>query len=284
MIRHPETVNDITILGACVTQFMREALFPNAGKRRIVWRVSTPSLMSPAPSISELPNLKMSEKEAITFNHDFQKTFDIESKAKLSDIVLMDFIRDTYDFHLFPDGAVTTRGPEWGANGIDKQIEGEIKFERVKFGTKKHFELWLDGIKKFSEKISRPIVFTRAFQTAFHAGPNPGMVKSNVQQDIRINFALHHYYRIFLGLRPDAIALDLPQYALFADPDHPWGPKSMHYRSEVYKAGASNYKFAVREASIRADNPRSTALCEELMYESIEAMLNTHILKQEIPV
>ncbi|MCW2285018.1 hypothetical protein M2323_002855 [Rhodoblastus acidophilus] len=226
-----ESYNKILVIGSCLAHDAAKALFREDANYRYIWRMSTPSMMSPEPASCDAAILEaMSSSERLTFERDVFKTPGIADAIETAEIIILDLVRDSYDFLRLENGAIITRGVEVEKYALEETLKTT---ERLRLGTLGHFEMWLEAIHRFAEMVraaQKPIVVLRPrwMHLYLHEWRFSLVGDFDQFEIVRRNLVIGHYGRIMESLLGLPVALSIPDSISYADSAHPWGSNPLH--------------------------------------------------------
>lgn len=145
----------VLIIGSCVAHDFVRYLFKDQNIHiSYIWRVSTPSLLSQyeinSPFLYDPSILQESEKK--TIDGDVRKEFlaSLDFSAVHYDYIFVDFLRDTYNLLVSPEGQVVTYGVE-----IEKYnfYDNNKDWRMVQYDSTEFRERWINSIRMLNELL-----------------------------------------------------------------------------------------------------------------------------------
>lgn len=224
------------LLGACVGRDLRAVLFPWLSTSQFLWRISTVSLMSAAPSHIDLSGRIASREELMSADRDINKSFDLD--AFLAErFVVLDFFRDTYGVIRLTDGRFITHGFEFDRYRLKEMLDIA---EAIPREDPRYPDLWLESFQRFAGRAN-------ASQASFIIQPilqMPGLW----QQDRFVvrpewegaalrfgNRILGHMQRIALASLRRACLLPIPYEDMELEEAHEYGLAPYHYTRRYFE-------------------------------------------------
>lgn len=245
------------VIGSCIAYDFARAALVKPHTYSYIWRVSTPSLMTPPPDSGPTFSIDpFSDDERRIFCHDYFKTFDFNRKIKNCDSVFIDFFRDSYDFIRAENNSFVTRGPEYWSHNLLDQVSGDL----VRAGTREHSEIWLKYADDFCSKYND----SRAPQTYILNCPAVAwqhessrcidLDSFDILEVRRKNYLISAMCQYMHSNMNQSILVDYDVWRSAANLEHDWGAGPVHLTSESVRVATQRLPTAIVRSRLMHSN------------------------------